>query len=172
MTAIVSQPIRVPTGPRGSFINPFEIIDAYDDFPASEQEDRGRDRTPKRTALSLPSSPGVEGFRRQSINATHHHLPPVGSSIPSTPILYLPPLLSPLPHEHKDHSHTGPTEEELSNFNTRLPDIDPASLVLHQALHRFSPIDDQYAKRRYSTAFNWDQLVSLSAMPIAHYADD
>jgi len=161
MTAIVSQPIRVPTSDRRSFIDPFEIIDAYNDFPAVDQEGRGRDRSPKRTALSLPSSPGLEAFRRQSVDANHHHLPPVTASIPSDPILYLPPLLSPLPHEHKNHHHTGPTEEELSNFNTRLPDIDPASLVLHQALHRFSPIDDQYAKRKYSTAFNWDQLVRI-----------
>ena len=164
MAAIVSQPIRVSFGNQDVH-NPFELIDAFDDFPSTEQQEgRGRDRSPKRTALSLPSSPGLEGYRRKSFDEIHHHLPPVSASVPSDPILYLPPLLSPLPHQHNDHQHPGPTEQELSNFATRLPDIDPASLVLHQALHRFSPVDDQYAKRRYSTAFNWDDLVSSSSL--------
>lgn len=159
MTAIVSQPIRVPIGGSGRpFTNPFEIIE--DDYP--EYTGRGRDPSPKRTALSLPSSPSpTRGglIHRDSVHA-HHHLPPVSaSSIPDDPILYLPPLLSPLPkaHQHTHESHI-PSEEELSNFNTRLPDIDPASLVLHQALHHFAPRDDKYAKRRYDTAFNWDDL--------------
>jgi hypothetical protein len=36
-----------------------------------------------------------------------------------------------------------------------LPDIDPASLALHQALHHFAPIDSHYASRPYPAAFNW-----------------
>jgi hypothetical protein len=160
MTAIVSQPIRIPIGgSRQPLSYPFEIIDD-EEYP--EFTGRGRDPSPKRTALSLPSSPGFSPdspLHRHSIEA-HHSLPPVSAeSIPDDPILYLPPLLSPLPHAHQEaHKPHRPSEEELSDFNTRLPDIDPASLVLHQALHNFSPIDDQYAKRRYDRAFNWDDL--------------
>lgn len=165
MTAIVSQPIRVPLGPRRQ---PFgEHFELADDFDVPEFSGRGRDPSPKRTALSLPSSPPLSPgglTHRASINA-HHHLPPVSSSIPEDPILYLPPLLSPLPdHARHEHRHDGPSEEELSNFDTRLPDIDPASLVLHQALHQFHPIDEQYAKRKYSKAFNWEELVHLESL--------
>lgn len=89
----------------------------------------------------------------------HHHLPTASDPIPADPILYLPPLLSPLPeHARHSHKHSGPTEEELSSFSTRLPDIDPASLALHQALHHFAPIDSFYASREYSSAFNWSSL--------------
>lgn len=172
MTAIVSQPIRVPLGnSRQRFADAFEIIDEFD---APEFSGRGRDPSPKRTALSLPSSPLASpgGLSHSHTIEAHHHLPPVSSSIPEDPILYLPPLLSPLPdharHDHHHH-HTGPTEEELSNFNTRLPDIDPASLVLHQALHQFHPIDNQYAKRIYGKAFNWDQLVSRPLSSFVRY---
>lgn len=171
MTAIVSQPIRVPIGgSRGGFQNPFEIIDQYDDFP-SEYTGRGRDPSPKRTALSLPASPSSPSSPTLSkrIVAHHHHLPPVTEFIPDDPILYLPPLLSPLPTEAANVLHDrqrGRVEEVLSNFNTRLPHIDPASLVLHQALHHFSPVDEKYAKRRYDTAFNWEELVSCRVSSI------
>lgn len=84
----------------------------------------------------------------------HHHLP-AADTIPSDPILYLPPLLSPLPAHLAHKHHDGPTEEELSSFDTHLPDIDPASLALHQALHHFAPVDNHYAARPYHTAFNW-----------------
>jgi len=80
--------------------------------------------------------------------------------IPSEPILYLPPLLSPLPSSIP-HEHHGLSHEVLSDFETRLPNIDPASLALHQALHHFRPLDKHYAARSYDEAFNWDQL-SLS----------
>lgn len=115
---------------------------------AQAQSDRGR----------------VSSLERSS----HHRLPSSSSStspsVPHTaPILYLPPLLSPLPTaiaaNHK-HLHA-PTHEELATFNTRLPNIDPASLDLHQALHHFQPVDEHYAQRPYDQAFNWDQLVSL-----------
>ena len=41
---------------------------------------------------------------------------------------------------------------------TRLPDIDPASLSLHKALHGFSPATERYADTAYAEAFNWDEL--------------
>ena len=157
---LVSQPLRIPLGRT----SPFDIID--DDEPSSSFTERGRDPSPRRTALSLPLSPlfspAEEAVRRQSIH-THHSLPPVTESIPDDPILYLPPLLSPLPseHAHEGHQHHGhhhPAPAEIADFSTRLPHIDPASLVLHQALHDFSPIDTRYAMRRYDKAFNWKSL--------------
>ncbi|KIJ49344.1 hypothetical protein M422DRAFT_204535 [Sphaerobolus stellatus SS14] len=87
-----------------------------------------------------------------------HHKPPTFDVEHSEPILYLPPLLSSLPesfgHHHEEHEHEqGPLITE-----TRLPDIDPASLSLHKALHRFRPLDDSYAAKPYAEAFNWGEL--------------
>lgn len=128
---------------------------------------RGRDASPKalpnlndRSPPPTPSLPAVAG-RRLSATAlaapifqAHHQPPPASAPIVphSDPILYLPPLLSRLPQAH-EHLSNHSTE-----FDTRLPDIDPASLFLHQALHFFRPIDTQYAARDYPAAFNWDDL--------------
>ncbi|EIW70808.1 hypothetical protein TREMEDRAFT_18027, partial [Tremella mesenterica DSM 1558] len=72
-------------------------------------------------------------------------------------ILYLPPLLSPLPH-NVSHGHAeGERPEALAEFTTRLPDIDPASLALHEALHGFRP-KEEYASLSYDEAFNWHEL--------------
>lgn len=89
--------------------------------------------------------------------SAHHRLPSTTDHISATPILYLPPLLSPLPGHVEHHTHS-PSEEQLSSFSTHLPDIDPASLALHQALHHFRPKDTHYAAREYSDAFNWTEL--------------
>lgn len=72
------------------------------------------------------------------------------------PILYLPPLLSSLPVSYQ--AVEGPFLHPPLTTETRLPEIDPASLSLHHALHRFRPIDDQYATRIYPEAFNWEQI--------------
>lgn len=152
-------------------VDPLDPGFDYSDLITEEEELqlRGRDRSPKRTSLSLPSpkshspaiTPSASAIQVRTFDS-HHHLPPVTESIPDDPILFLPPLLSPLPaqhrHAHDLYHHSGPTDEELSNFNTRLPNIDPASLVLHQALHRFKPIDHNYASTSYEQAFNWDEL--------------
>lgn len=81
---------------------------------------------------------------------------------PTAPILYLPPLLSSLP---KGFTHAFPPatddkdkEYRPLNTDTRLPDIDPASLALHKALHRFRPITTEYAVTPYNKAFNWDDM--------------
>ncbi|KAF8491260.1 hypothetical protein JB92DRAFT_3006883 [Gautieria morchelliformis] len=84
-----------------------------------------------------------------------HHIPTFESDAPR-PILYLPPLLSLLPTSH--HAPQKLPSHPSSISETRLPDIDPASLSLHRALHHFKPSDDQYATRPYSEAFNWDLL--------------
>jgi hypothetical protein len=76
---------------------------------------------------------------------------------PQIPVLYLPPLLSALPEGLASHlvlSGKPPVVTE-----TRLPDIDPASLSLHKALHHFTPVNSDYANTPYPEAFNWKELV-------------
>lgn len=75
---------------------------------------------------------------------------------PKIPILYLPPLLSSLPAGIPDSALT-PENPPLVT-ETRLPDIDPASLSLHKTLHRFRPLDEHYADTPYAQAFNWHEL--------------
>lgn len=86
-----------------------------------------------------------------------HHLPKFSSDVAHDhPILYLPPLLSSLPESYPASEiplHNPPLTTE-----TRLPDIDPASLSLHRALHHFRPINGHYASNPYNEAFNWDEL--------------
>ncbi|KAJ7178530.1 hypothetical protein C8R43DRAFT_1117906 [Mycena crocata] len=85
------------------------------------------------------------------------HDVPVFDEKKSSPILYLPPLLSSLPATFP--SAPIPPENPPVITQTRLPDIDPASLSLHKALHRFKPYSANYAEQPYSEAFNFDQLV-------------
>ncbi|WWC89536.1 uncharacterized protein L201_004460 [Kwoniella dendrophila CBS 6074] len=160
---------------------------------------RGRSTERKRIHSSSPSPPPLLNHRKLSTTETnydnnvdphtvtlHHSLPPTTDDISSEPILYLPPLLSPLPesqinhnhnhnHDHHHHHHHEYNHEEkkhkdetteilikvveaLKGFETRLPDIDPASLSLHQALHHFKPWDEDYASTPYNEAFNWSTL--------------
>jgi len=93
-----------------------------------------------------------------------HELPDFEAADPTRPILYLPPLLSKLPQtydkdgkeSHKPHFH--PTEPGPLHTETHLPSIDPVSLSLHHALHKFKPVDDKYASTPYGVSFNWAQL--------------
>ncbi|KAL7421714.1 hypothetical protein Q5752_003484 [Cryptotrichosporon argae] len=144
-----------------------------EDAPAS----RGRDVSPKRLPYlhehgsppaglpSLPPLSGTSRITRVSLAAphftAHHTLRPASERSATEAVLYLPPLLSALPHAH-DHAHArthnGPTEQELAEFDTRLPDIDPASLALHQALHFFRPTTAAYASTPYDRAFNWADM--------------
>lgn len=126
---------------------------------------RGRDASPKALPnlndTSPPPTPTLPSVAGRRVSATalaapifqaHHQPPPATAPPNSDPILYLPALLSRLPHEH-EHLSNHSTE-----FDTRLPNIDPASLFLHQALHYFRPVDDKYAATDYPEAFNWDEL--------------
>ncbi|KAJ7925291.1 hypothetical protein B0H13DRAFT_2573540 [Mycena leptocephala] len=85
------------------------------------------------------------------------HNVPVFDEKKSSPVLYLPPLLSSLPATFP--STPLPSENPPIVTQTRLPDIDPASLSLHKALHHFKPYNGDYASTPYGEAFNWDQLV-------------
>ncbi|KAF8070171.1 hypothetical protein FPV67DRAFT_1486517 [Lyophyllum atratum] len=89
-----------------------------------------------------------------------HELPSFGSTSlthPQAPVLYLPPLLSSLPQEYPSEPIS--SEHPPLVTETRLPDIDPASLSLHKALHHFKPLDTDYVSKPYAEAFNWSQLV-------------
>ncbi|KAF5393533.1 hypothetical protein D9757_000559 [Collybiopsis confluens] len=77
---------------------------------------------------------------------------------PKAPILYLPPLLSSLPAFLPRSESLLPQERPPLVTETRLPDIDPASLSLHRTLHRFRPLDTHYADTPYPEAFNWSEL--------------
>lgn len=94
-----------------------------------------------------------------------HHLPVFdGTTLtaPTAPILYLPPLLSSLPSKYEFQippaPHTNNSKPQFLNTETRLPDIDPASLALHKALHQFRPVTMEYSTTPYGEAFNWDEL--------------
>ena len=74
------------------------------------------------------------------------------------PVLYLPPLLSSLPARFESTVIETPEGQAPLTTVTRLPDIDPASLSLHKALHRFRPLHRKYASTPYAESFNWDEL--------------
>lgn len=89
-----------------------------------------------------------------------HNIPTFDSKSltdPAVPVLYLPPLLSSLPEKYS--SPPIPQRSPPLITETRLPDIDPASLSLHKALHHFKPVNADYASALYAEAFNWSDLV-------------
>ncbi|KAF5386238.1 hypothetical protein D9615_002524 [Tricholomella constricta] len=96
----------------------------------------------------------------ESAERDPHELPSFNSTSltrPQAPILYLPPLLSSLPDRYPSEPIS--LDHPPLVTETRLPDIDPASLSLHKALHRFTPLDADYVNKPYAEAFNWSQLV-------------
>ncbi|KAF8658259.1 hypothetical protein AX16_002035 [Volvariella volvacea WC 439] len=103
-----------------------------------------------------PSSPSTSGTVTPR---DPHDFPEFNSESllrPKRPVLYLPPLLSSLPERIK--LEPVPTDHPPLVTETRLPDIDPASLSLHKALHKFKPVTEEYAKVPYEEAFNWTDL--------------
>ncbi|KAI0305688.1 hypothetical protein B0F90DRAFT_1092047 [Multifurca ochricompacta] len=111
---------------------------------------------------SLVSTP-VSTLSELPKEVTHDpHYPPVFDkhtlTYPTQPILYLPPLLSSLPHTFPVHNPSVLTGRVPKTTETRLPDIDTVSLSLHKALHNFAPLTENYAATSYADAFNWDEL--------------
>jgi len=85
-----------------------------------------------------------------------HQLPAFNNQLAfHEPLLYLPPLLSSLPEQY-----TEVVDPQFPRVvtETRLPNIDPASLSLHKALHAFRPVTLGYATVPYHEAFNWSEL--------------
>ena len=118
---------------------------------------------PSQAALQQPQLPAAQSLYTESPSAERNpHDPPTFDSRslvdPEVPILYLPPLLSSLPH-HIPSEPTSSVEHRPLVTETRLPDIDPVSLSLHKALHHFKPLGANYATVPYAEAFNWSQLL-------------
>ncbi|KZP34485.1 hypothetical protein FIBSPDRAFT_923994 [Athelia psychrophila] len=110
---------------------------------------------PPHPSAALKDKPTPE-VHIQTTERDPHNLPTFDANgEPTTPILYLPPLLSSLPHTIP--SWDVGSSSALST-ETHLPDIDPASLSLHRALHRFRPVSDAYADLPYAEGFNWADL--------------
>lgn len=114
-------------------------------------------------ALTHPPHPASEAKVPAALERSTSrdlHVIPDFDLLPSQvkPVLYLPPLLSSLP-EHLSSEHTPDASEyQTLSTETRLPDIDPSSLSLHKALHRFKPTTPKYASTPYAEAFNWSEL--------------
>ncbi|KAI0254111.1 hypothetical protein BJV78DRAFT_1188676 [Lactifluus subvellereus] len=115
-------------------------------------------------SLSLVSTPASSVFglptEVDSVERGPHDLPTFDQRVaqPTQPTLYLPPFLSSLPHTFSDHKPTVSTGLVPKTSKNCLPDIDPASLSLHKALHSFSPTTEDYAAMSYVNAFNWNDL--------------
>ncbi|KIM40157.1 hypothetical protein M413DRAFT_446315 [Hebeloma cylindrosporum] len=88
-----------------------------------------------------------------------HTIPDFNNDLLSPePVLYLPPLLSSLPQHLSGNSASANPQLQPIFTETCLPDIDPASLSLHRALHHFKPLSPNYADTPYAEAFNWADL--------------
>lgn len=99
-----------------------------------------------------------DGTKQSQSSRDPHDLPDFsGSNLPTSPVLFLPPLLSSLPYGFSHTPAPSPDQAPLTT-ETHLPDIDPASLSLHKALHYFSPVNPHYATQPYAESFNWDSL--------------
>ncbi|KDN44487.1 hypothetical protein RSAG8_05534, partial [Rhizoctonia solani AG-8 WAC10335] len=147
---------------------------------------------PRATAAPVTRSEGQQQERDP------HTLPTFTNEsvhAPQEPVLYLPPLLSALPtslssrardlsrgnHDHYNQ-HYGrasettdlpklpPHPDRLGPTATRLPDIDPASLSLHRALHVLKPRKG-FANLPYAEAFNWDEISAAYRSEVDKIAD-
>lgn len=107
---------------------------------------------------AIDASARFDALKHSHQKRDPHDLPDFSSSDPLTsPVLFLPPLLSSLPHGLSHTPAPSPDQAPLTT-ETHLPDIDPASLSLHKALHYFSPLNPHYATQPYAESFNWDAL--------------
>jgi len=108
------------------------------------------------------SQPVLSRSRSSTPEPPNPHLPPSFclSNVRHTqsPILYLPPFLSSPPEPIDIGQSPEQTPFRPVVTETRLPEIDPASLSLHKALHRFRPLTLGYANTPYEEAFNWSEL--------------
>ena len=113
-------------------------------------------------ALSSSLASALGPALTKPLDRDPHILPSFTNDSISNPegcLLYLPPLLSSLPEKYSTLRSTSPTRGQLPlTTNSRLPDIDHASLSLHKALHNFRPIHANYADSSYAQSFNWSEL--------------
>ena len=114
------------------------------------------------SSLSLASTPASSIIELPKQVARDPHDIPVFDketlTNPGEPILYLPPFLSSLPHKLSPPEFTSSNDRVPKATEAHLPDIDSPSLSLHKALHKFTPVTENYAAVSYVEAFNWDEL--------------
>ena len=128
-------------------VNPHEVLLKEPTLDAGYSAKRAADASASFDAPAPPHS-----------KRDPHDIPDFSDSNPHTsPVLFLPPLLSSLPHGLSHTPAPSPDQPPLTT-ETHLPDIDPASLSLHRALHYFSPVSPHYATQPYAESFNWDSL--------------
>ncbi|KAG1790558.1 uncharacterized protein HD556DRAFT_1242158 [Suillus plorans] len=140
----------------------FTLVHSYAELVSSEsQHPLDIDLVADGTESELPDSDNLDvGLGAIDTERDPHELPTFNSKSltnPSSTVLYLPPLLSSLPHDLGILLHTS-LEQQPMLSETRLPDIDPVSLSLHKALHHFRPVTSYYAELPYDEAFNWSEL--------------
>ncbi|KZO95578.1 hypothetical protein CALVIDRAFT_537967 [Calocera viscosa TUFC12733] len=110
-------------------------------------------------------TPAMSSHTEPAATPDPHAFPEMGPAVAgqiAAPILYLPPLLSSLPschHNASDACQGAHFPLKPLHTEVRLPEIDPASLSLHHALHNFRPLDRQYSAKEYAEAFNWDEIL-------------
>lgn len=112
------------------------------------------------TLAVLPSSPlktaaeqqQLEQFTSQTL-ATRYVIPPLLSRLPAALVASPGQHPTPVPISALEQAN------RVGHTESRLPDIDTASLALHYALHSFRVMDtERYAAMPYKDAFNWDEL--------------
>ncbi|KAG1869822.1 hypothetical protein C8R48DRAFT_653348 [Suillus tomentosus] len=140
----------------------FTLVHSYAELVSSEsQHPLDIDLVADGTESEHPDSDNLDvGLGAIDTERDPHELPTFNSKSltnPSSTVLYLPPLLSSLPHDLRVLLHTS-LEQQPMLSETRLPDIDPVSLSLHKALHHFRPVTPYYAELPYDEAFNWSEL--------------
>jgi hypothetical protein len=117
--------------------------------------------TPASPSLTLVSTPATSVTDLPKEIKRDPHDTPVfdkGFAHFTQPIFYLPPLLSSLPDTVSLPPPTVSTGRVPKTTKSRLPDIDPASLSLHKALHNFAHVTEDYTTAPYENAFNWNDL--------------
>jgi len=143
---------------------PLTLLTSPDAGEASSSDPSPLSSTVTSPDLSLVSTPASSVFEVQlpkEAKRDPHDLPVFDKETltnPRQPILYLPPILSSLPQTYEESKTTALTGRVLKATDSHLPDIDPASLSLHKALHNFTPVTEKYATTLYAEAFNWDEL--------------
>jgi hypothetical protein len=102
--------------------------------------------------------PESKDYQEVTIEEEEAHKPPeFEKSMGDEEILYLPPLLSSLPQNIPRYNASDDKDAPL-HTTTHLPSIDPVSLSLHRALHKFKPLTSFYASESYGESFNWASL--------------
>jgi hypothetical protein len=140
--------------------NPFLPALDFDEHSSSSSSPLDSSTPSSLSLVSTPASSIIE-LPKQVPPRDPHVIPVFNDETltnPGEPILYLPPFLSSLPQTLSSPNPTSSSGRVPKGTVAHLPDIDHPSLSLHKALHKFTPITENYAAVSYAEAFNWDEL--------------